>query len=181
MFTFTRYVGPAIAALIATSGIAHAQTAQNVPAPQQSQQPSPGQRQPLSADAMERMHDGRIAMIKGALKMTDAQLKLWGPVETQLRARQASHAKMRQDHSASQQTPGAQSTLPDRLERRTARQAQRAEQDKTFTEALKPFFAALTEDQRVVADRLLADKGGNHHGGNHHGGAGHGMHGGRTL
>ncbi len=155
-----RFAIPAVAALIAASGIAHAQMAQ---APQQPHQPPQAQRQPLSADAMGRMQDGRIAMIKGALKMSDAQLKLWAPVEAQMRARHEAHAKAQQDRAASQPS-GTRPSMTERMERRAAMQAQRAEQDKTYTDVLKPFLAALSDDQKVVAERLLGDKGHGHRG-----------------
>ena len=50
-----------------------------------------------SPETMQRMQEGRIAMVTTALKMTDAQQKLWAPVEAQMRARQAERVKSMQE------------------------------------------------------------------------------------
>ncbi len=171
-----RFIAPAFAALVAASTMA---AAQSTGAPQPPQQPEQARRQQPSADTIERMQEGRIAMIKGALKMSDAQLKLWAPVETQLRARHAAFAKGRQDRAAAGQTaPDAQGTLPDRMQRRATRDAQRNEQQKAFAEVLKPLYATLSDEQKTVADRVLGDHRGGRHGGARHAQGGHGMHGG---
>ena len=78
------------------------------------QQPEPQQKRErpdrprLSPDARKRLQEGRqegrIAEIKQALKLNDAQLKLWAPVEQQLRARfaarRAGAAGLRAAHGA---------------------------------------------------------------------------------
>jgi hypothetical protein len=173
-----RIIVPAIAGVLAATAFANAQTA-GTPAPQQ---PPQGRHQPSSPETMQRMQDGRIAMITTTLKLTDAQKKLWEPVEAQIRARGAARAKAMQDRLATQQPGGAQPGLTDRMERRAKMQAERAEQEKTYLAALKPFYAALTDEQKVLADRLLGGMQGGHgrFAGRHHGHGQGGM-GGRTL
>jgi len=159
---------PALIAMLAATGMAQAQSGQAPQPPQRGPQ-AQTQRQPPSPETMQRLQDGRIAMIKTALKLTDAQLKLWDPVEVQLRARHAAHAKAMLERQQAGQQNSAPASLTERMERRSALQAQHAELDKAFLAAVKPFYAALTEEQKPIADRLLSDM---HGGGHRH--AGHG-------
>ena len=55
--------------------------AQQQPAPPAPPGPPPMQRQLPSPDVTNRMLEGRIAMIKATLKLNDAQLKLFAPIE----------------------------------------------------------------------------------------------------
>ena len=48
-----------------------------------------------SPEVRARLQDGRMAMIKEALKLNEAQLKLWAPVEAQLRASFAARQRAR--------------------------------------------------------------------------------------
>ena len=59
-------------------------------------QTPPFRRAPPSPETIQRLQDGKIAMAVTALKMNEAQLKLWGPVESQIRANQAARTKMMQ-------------------------------------------------------------------------------------
>ena len=71
----SRYVVPAVLAATIPAAAVFAQ-GQNQP-PVRSAGPS--------AETLTRLQNGRIAMIKGALKLNDQQLKLWAPVEEQMR------------------------------------------------------------------------------------------------
>jgi LTXXQ motif family protein len=84
-----RWVAPALLA-VAIPTLALAQQAQ-APAPAQPQPPAKSDRERprLSPEARAKLVDGRMAMIKETLKLNDAQLKLWQPVEAQMRARSA--------------------------------------------------------------------------------------------
>ena len=172
---------PAILALSVAGGLAFAQTA---PAPQAA---DPAQRHRPSADAMQRMEDGRFAMIKGALKLTDAQQKLWQPVEDHVRARHAAQMKAMQERDAmrddvkpdaKRDEKTAQASLADRLDRQSKRAAAEADQLKSLTAVFRPFFDSLSEEQKVVAGPLMAGLTGDHrmHG---HRFAGHNDHGDR--
>jgi hypothetical protein len=117
-----------------------------------------------------RLEDGRIAMAKEALKLNDAQLKLWTPVEQQLRAHYAARreriAKWQQrQQQGEQEKRAAELSLPDRLDRASERMAQRAERLKAFNAVFRPFYDSLTDEQKVIARVLL--RGGHHHWGHH--------------
>ena len=122
-----------------------------------------------SAETLTRLQDGRIAMIKGALKLNDQQLKLWAPVEEQMRssftARQQARSERRERGQQGAKTE--RPSLPDRLDRASKRMADRAERMKTYAEAIRPFYASLTDDQKAVAGVVLRQ------------GAGFGRHGAR--
>ena len=77
-----RFIVPAVLAAAIPAAAVVAQTqGQNAQPPARAAGPS--------ADTMTRLQDGRIAMIREALKLDEAQLKLWAPVEEQLRAAHA--------------------------------------------------------------------------------------------
>src|SRR5215468_5250230 len=96
----TRYLVPALLAAAMPAGVVLAQQAQ----PQQSE-PAQKREWPdrprLAPEVMKRLQEGRlegrITEIKEALKLNDAQLKLWDPVEQQLRAGFAQRQRARED------------------------------------------------------------------------------------
>jgi len=108
----------------------------------------------LTPDARSRLEDGRIAAAKAALKLSDEQLKLWGPVEAQVRAsfarRQSAMAQRQQ-----QQQSGGPLSLPDRLDRASQRMSEGAERLKVFNAAFRPFYASLNDEQKAVAGVVL--------------------------
>src|SRR5262245_29967782 len=108
----------------------------------------------LSPEVRARLHSGRLAMVKEALKLDEAQLKLWAPVEAQLRdafvARQKARTE-RQEWRRHAEHP----SLPDRLDRASQRLAQRADRAKALATAFKPFYASLSDEQKAVADVVL--------------------------
>ena len=116
-----------------------------------------GRMERLSPESRARLQDGRIAMIKETLKLNDAQLKLWAPVEAQMRAaaeaRQQARAERRQARDQAAERP----SLADRLDRASQRMAKRAEQMKAFADAFKPFYAALSDEQKTLADVVLRE------------------------
>jgi hypothetical protein len=124
-----------------------------------------------SAETMARLQDGRIAMIKTALKLTPEQEKLWTPVEEKMRAGFAERQKKRDEWQAKRderrQARGdknkEQLALPDRIEARSQRMTEmaaklteRAAKTKEYAETLKPLFASFTDEQKEVAGRVLA-------------------------
>jgi hypothetical protein len=121
----------------------------------QSQAQPPAAPRGPSSEVQARLQDGRIAMIKEALKLNNDQLKLWGPVEEQLRAsfkaRQDARAERRERREQGAQRP----TLPDRLDHASKRMAERAERMRSFAETVKPLYASLSEDQKAVAAVVL--------------------------
>lgn len=129
----------------------------------QSAPPPPPKRERPSPEVMQRMQEGRMAMITTALKLTDDQKKLWAPVEAKLKEQQDTRLKRMQEMGDRQ--PGATPTpLPDRMERMNKMMAERAERGKAFTAVFKPFYESLNDDQKKIAGMLLGRMGGGHHG-----------------
>jgi hypothetical protein len=128
---------------------------------QAQQQPPPARR--LSAETIARLQDGRFAMIKESLKLNDAQLKLFAPVEAQMRAAAAARAQRREEgFKHREQGASTPPSLPDRLELAGQRMAERAQRMKAFAEAFKPFYASLSEEQKATANVLLSHMRGGH-------------------
>lgn len=124
-----------------------------------------------SPELRARLHDGRLAMIRESLKLNDAQLKLWSPVEAQLRAsfdaRQKARAERRE---ARERGPGERPSLADRLDRMSQRMTDRAERAKALATAFRPFYASLSDDQKAVAGVVMRQALRGHGGrGWHHG------------
>lgn len=115
-------------------------------------------RQPArpSPETIQRLQDGRIAGAVAALKMTDTQMKLWAPVEAQIRAGQAARLKGMQARMEQRKSGTARPDLPDRLDRMSAGLAERAERSKAFAAAFKPFHASLNDAQKSVIGPVLA-------------------------
>jgi hypothetical protein len=124
-----------------------------------------GRPEALSSELRARLHDGRLAMIKESLKLNDGQLKLWEPVESQLRAsfeaRQKQHAERR---AARERDGAARVSLADRLDRRSQRLAERAERTKALAGAFRPFYASLSDEQKAVAAVVMRHALGGHEG-----------------
>ena len=165
MKSFVRMIVPALIAVAAAAPAVHAQNADKSAVPQTQSQPADSTarvaRRP-TAETMQRLEDGRMAMIKGTLKMTDAQLKLWAPVEDLVRTRNAARLKAMQERMASQDKNAPRPSLADRLERGSAQMAKRAEETKAFAAVFRPFYESLSESQKAVAGPVLADLNGAH-------------------
>lgn len=175
----TRYLLPALLAASIPTGIVLAQQAPpQQPEPQQKRERPDRPR--LSPDAMKRLQEGRlegrIAEIKQTLKLSDAQLKLWAPVEQQMRtghaARQQARDEFRQRMQERRQQGTSQPSLSDRLDRMTKRATERAQRLQAFNEAFKPFYASLSDEQKAVAGIVLRDARGRMHGPGGHWGMG---------
>ena len=121
-----------------------------------------------SPETMQRLQEGRIAMVTTALKMNEAQQKLWAPLEAQIKTRLAERVKWMQERAemrAKADKNAARPPLPDRLDRMSARLAKRAEDSKAFATSFRPFYESLTEEQKAVVGPLMADIGGYGRGG----------------
>jgi hypothetical protein len=122
----------------------------------QTQTPPPSRAEGPSPEVRGRLLDGRMAMIRESLKLTDAQQKLWAPVEAQLRAAHAARQKARAERQAGLQG-GERKRLapPDRLDRASQRAAARAAHLKALAEVFRPFYASLSDEQKAVAAVVL--------------------------
>jgi hypothetical protein len=156
---------PALLAATIPAAVVFAQA----PSPQQ---PEPQQKRErpdrprLSPDSLKRLQEGRqegrITEMKEALKLNDAQLKLWAPVEQQLRASFASRRQAREDmrqrmEQRRQQGSTERPPLTDMLDRASKRMTERAQRMQAFSSAFKPFYEGLSDEQKAVAGIVLKD------------------------
>jgi hypothetical protein len=154
----SRYVVPALLAAAIPAGFALAQAQ-----PQPQAEPQQTRERPrLSEDALKRLQDGRvegrIAEIKETLKLNEAQMKLFAPVEEQIRVSSAARQKARTErrerrHEAQDSRP----PLTERLDRAAQRMTERAQRMQAFATAFKPFYESLSEEQKAVAGIVLRD------------------------
>jgi hypothetical protein len=165
MMTLPRAFAIAFLAAIVPATIVLAQQAEETEPPAVEQNEDDDDRAP-SPELMTRLEDGRIAMALAALKLTPEQQKLWAPVEEKIRADYAEHRKTREEWRAKREARRSEDrselSLPDRIERRSARLAEeatwmneRAAKAKEFAAVLKPFYDSLTAEQKEVADHVL--------------------------
>jgi len=114
--------------------------------------------------------DGRIAGAKAALKLNENQLKLFAPLEEQIRSNAAFREKRMQDYRAAyeaqaQADPSKQDqakqapSLADRIDRRATMMSENADRMKAFAAAFKPFYDSLNDDQKALAGMLLPGAG----------------------
>ncbi|RTL66059.1 MAG: hypothetical protein EKK41_19235 [Hyphomicrobiales bacterium] len=179
-------VVPALLALAVPVGFALAQG--GPPGPMQGPGMGPGMgwgmgwgpARNMTPEMRERLNEGRIAMAKTALKLTDAQQKLWTPVEEQMRQSFAERQKTREDfrkemeqrRAAAEKARADGQALPprpsmaERLDRMSQFASQRADRLKAFNAAFKPFYESLSDEQKAVAEVVMREMGG--------GGRGHG-------
>lgn len=118
----------------------------------------------MSPETQSRLENGRIAMVKTALQLNADQEKLWAPVESQVRdafkkrqEKRAEWAKKREERRA-EKASGAKHERPDlaeRYERKSKRASERADRLKAFSEAFKPFYASLSDEQKDVLRPLM--------------------------
>ena len=114
--------------------------------------------------------EARLAYLKTALKITDAQQPQWNAFADVARKQagerdqqfKAMHARMEQ--GAGHERP----TAIARMERQQQRHAAAATRLNERLAVEKPLYAALNADQKAVADQLLAPRG-RHGGFRHHG------------
>ena len=155
----SKFIVPAVLAITIPAAAVLAQT--------QGQGQPPARAAGPSADALARLQDGRMGMIKESLKLNEAQLKLWAPVEAQMRASFVARQQARSERRERRQQGAAATrpSLPDRLDRASQRMAERADRMKAYAEVIRPFYASLTDDQKAVAGVVLrqgAGFGGRH-------------------
>jgi len=118
--------------------------------------------------------EARLAYLKTALKITDAQQPPWDAFAGTLR-KQARAADERVQARRAQMAKEGERTPPtaiERLERRQARLAAASARLNETLAAAKPLYAALSPEQQKIADELLASPGGRggfRHRGGHHG------------
>lgn len=117
--------------------------------------------------------EARLAYIKAALKITDAQKTQWENFADVMR-KQAKEADAQiQDRRASMaaNTERKPPTAIERLERQQAFMTTASTRIGERLAVQKPLYAALSPEQQRIADKVLSSRGGKHgsRGGNHGG------------
>lgn len=105
--------------------------------------------------------EARLAYLKTALKITDAQQPQWNAF-AEARRKQAREMNERMQARKSQMAErqqGVQPTAIQRLERRQAMLAAASSRLNETLAATKPLYAALSPEQQKIADEVLAPRG----------------------
>jgi protein CpxP len=116
--------------------------------------------------------EARLAYLKTALKITDAQQAQWNAF-ADVQRKHAREADQRMQERRARMEQGARPARPSAVERMEFRQKMLATQSQRLGELIeagKPLYAALSPEQQKIADQLLAPRGhGKAHGrGRHH-------------
>jgi len=112
--------------------------------------------------------EARLAYLKTALKITDAQQTQWNAFADVMR----NHAKNADEHikawkeKMAQRTERTRPTAIERLERRQEFLAAAATRTSELLAVEKPLYSALSPEQKQIADKVLSGRG---HGGFRHG------------
>ena len=116
--------------------------------------------------------EAQLAYLKTALKITSSQEAAWNAY-AETRRKQARDASQNREkfHSqmAERQKNGTRPTAVERLEFRQAMLAAASARTSESLAATKPLYAALSPDQKKIADELFARGGHGHRGGGHRG------------
>jgi protein CpxP len=99
------------------------------------------------------MIDSHLGNLKAQLKITTAQEAAW---QTFTAAAKQQATGMQAMHTQMQQGTG---TAPERMAQLTSAMQQRAANTATMTNALKDLYAALTPEQRTIADQHFSMMG----------------------
>ena len=148
------------AALAALAVIAVPASAQPAPSASPDARIQPRAERPFSLPS-ERI-EARLAYVRTALKITDAQESQWKTYADKLRQVAAEHDKAFQDWRARAGAPGAPGGRPTLIERMENRQKFHADSIRTINELLavqKPLYASLSAEQKRVAEVVLAPRG----------------------
>jgi hypothetical protein len=113
--------------------------------------------------------EARLAYLKTALRITDAQQAQWDTFANTLRKQASNREQRMQARLANAGERRQRATAIERLERRQTMLAASSQGLQEVIAAAKPLYAVLTPDQQQIADQLLARRG--HRGGDRH----HGM------
>ena len=97
--------------------------------------------------------EGQIAFYRAELKITDTQANQWNAFADALRTN-ADH--LRQVMTKAREAQGAV-TAPEQMERRIAMLTELRDAMQTILAAAKPLYTALSDDQKKVADELMAE------------------------
>jgi LTXXQ motif family protein len=99
--------------------------------------------------------EGRIAFLKTELKITEAQSAQWSQFAEALRANARRMTEMHGKMSGMMSQGGAAMSAPERLDRMETMMTAMLESVRTTKAALTPLYAALTDEQKKLANDLI--------------------------
>lgn len=110
----------------------------------------------MAASAMQpfRRIEGQLAYFRAELRITDAQAQPWNAFADTVRAQAERLRQATQQAMAAATEPGP---APQQMERRIALLSAHLEAMRAVAAAATPFYAALSEEQRRIADELMAE------------------------
>ena len=103
---------------------------------------------------MSAMVDGRLAYLKGELKITDAQIEAWNGYAEAVKARVNIMQGMRQSMMNAMQSGSA----IERMDARTKSMEAMVETMKAVSPATVKLYAVLTAEQKKTADQLIGSE-----------------------
>ena len=107
---------------------------------------------PAMCIAMAGHIDGRLAYLKAELKITEAQEQLWNAYAAA--ARDNTNTMLARCTTMMSRHSGSTVILPDRLDQNEQLMAAHLDAMRAMNKALKPLYAALSDDQKKTADQL---------------------------
>ena len=160
-FSFTQ-IAPAVLGLlmVAGAGDSIAQTAQapsGLTVEQQLREERRAERRAIREAERTARLEGEIAFLRARLTITAAQAPAWEAFAGALREQQAARAEAR---LAPRELVAEPLNFPERLQRRQAALNNGSERLNSFIDVLTPLYAALSVEQRLIADRYLDVDGG---------------------
>jgi hypothetical protein len=108
---------------------------------------------PAMCIAMAGHIDGRLAYLKAELKITEAQEQLWKSYAAA--SRDNTNTMLARCTTMMNRHSGSTASLPDRLDQNEELMAAHLDAMRAMNKALKPFYAALSDDQKKTADEIL--------------------------
>lgn len=100
---------------------------------------------------MDAMVDGRLAYLKGALNISDAQMDAWNGYAAAVKSRVDVMQQMRQGMMEAMQ----QGSAPERMEARVKGMETMVDALKAAKPATEKLYAVLDDEQKKVADQLI--------------------------
>jgi len=156
-------LGVGIALALGAAGVSYAveqaprQTQPNAQAAQPNQDRQTDRRQRIE-DRMRDRLEGRLGYLHSALKITQAQERLWTDFANAVRDQERDFA-MRVDRGRDQigrrDRDRGEPSVVDRLERRQQQLANESQQMNRLLTTLRPLYAALSPEQKQLADENL--------------------------
>jgi LTXXQ motif family protein len=108
---------------------------------------------PAMCIAMAGHIDGRLAYLKAELKITEAQEQVWNSYAAA--SRDNTNIMLARCTTMMNRHSGSTASLPDRLDQNEQLMAAHLDAMRAMNKAIKPLYAALSDDQKKTADEIL--------------------------